>query len=463
MKIIGQMIVRNEQDRYLETVIPRITAVVDKLIILDDASEDDTVKICKSFPKVEIHRGKRRRWLTDESGLRSRLWEYVRDYEPDWVLSLDADEVLDVDPDLDWEDTLQSGKGFFNCRFYEMWDEDHYRVDGYWSKTITPIFRFRDVPFEWAFSFHCPRQPRYVHTIKNGGWLSGIKVRHLAYITPESREKKLAFYEEQNKDDFTLEHSLSILSVPKLLKYGEKKEPRVMIASPMRDRVKMLPEFLGSLKRLDYPADYHFIVNDSEQEQEMLETIGKWQADIEGKVKVEVMNFGTDPTEHVWSDEKLNAMRVMRNRFLANLEEYDYLFEVDCGIIFPDPGILGHLISLNLDVVSPVFWARWHSDQEELGPNVWLTGGDTAPPDFVTLLKHPGLYPVGGLGAVTLISKKVYELGITYKRVHNLPDEMRGEDRDFCVRCVVHGIKLWADSFYPVTHLDSASTVTIGL
>ena len=58
MKIIGQMIVRNEQNRYLETVIPRITAVVDKLIILDDASEDDTVKICQSFPKVEVHKGK---------------------------------------------------------------------------------------------------------------------------------------------------------------------------------------------------------------------------------------------------------------------------------------------------------------------------------------------------------------------------------------------------------------------
>jgi len=208
------------------------------------------------------------------------------------------------------------------------------------------------------------------------------------------------------------------------------------------------------LRKLNYPTvSYHFIVNDSVEEAKILDMIEAWGRDLD--VITQVMNFGTDAFHHRWNRAKFNAMRVMRNKFLDDLKNNDYLFEVDCGVLFPNPDILSHLVSLKKDVVSPVLWARWRSNQVDLLPNVWIRGGYEISREFLQSLKQPGLYRVGGLGAVTLISKKVWECGINYDEIANLPSNMGGEDRSFCVRCVIHGIKLWADTFYPITHLDS--------
>lgn len=317
-----------------------------------------------------------------------------------------------------------------------------------------PIFRFQDCSFGWEQNFHCPRIFKSIS--RKGGFLEGIKVQHLAYLKDEDKEKKSEFYRRQNTGG-SLGHAETILDEPELRDY-DAELPSVTIASPIRNRSALLPQFLESLRQLNYPKDklnYHFIVNDSIDEDRMIEIIKSWGKKNKLTVAVEIMNFGTDDKEHDWDDRKLDAMRVMRNKFLADLDNSDYLFEVDCGILFPDPDILLHLIGYGRDVISPVFWARWGDRQTRLLPNVWIRDGYELSELFLGGLKKPGIYRVGGLGAVTLISDKVWQRGVNYNRVTNLPRDMRGEDRDFCVRCNVHGIELWADSFYPITHLDS--------
>lgn len=454
MKIVAQMIVRNEENRYLDFVIPRITEVVDKLIILDDASTDNTVEICRSFKKTIVYEGKERRWLTDESGLRGELWEHVREQKPDWVLSLDADEVLDIGDSFDWDKVFLFKGDWFAVHFYEMWNEKQYRTDGFWSITITPIFRFEDCLFGWKHKIHCPRFFQGIS--KDGGFLEGIKVQHLAYLKDEDKREKSEFYCRRNSGGL-LKHAKTILGEPELRDY-DAELPDIVIASPIRNRSSLLPQFLDSIYKLNYPKDklsYHFIVNDSMDEIETIKIIEEWEKTNNLNVITEIMNFGTDDKEHHWDDKKLDAMRVMRNKFLANLEDSDYLFEVDCGILFPDPDVLLHLIGYGKDVISPIFWTRWEDQQAGLLPNVWIRDGYELSRAFEEDIKKPGVYSVGGLGAVTLISKKVWKSGINYNRVTNLPRDMCGEDRDFCVRCNVHDIKLWADSFYPITHLDS--------
>jgi len=453
LRIVAQMIVRNEENRYLDPVIPKILDVVDKLIIIDDASTDNTVAICRGFKKTVVRESKERRWLTDESSLRGELWEYVREQKPDWVLSLDADEVLDANS-FNWDKVFKSERDWLAVHFYEMWNDRQYRTDGFWSTTITPIFRFQDCPFGWKHKFHCPRFPQSMS--KNGGFLEGIRVQHLAYLKDEDKKNKSEFYCRRNLGG-SLKHAKTILDEPELRDY-DAELPSVVVASPIRNRSSLLPQFLDSIYKLNYPKDklsYHFIVNDSMDEIETVKIIEEWEEKNKLNIVTEIMDFGTDAKEHHWDDKKLDAMRFMRNRFLNDLENNDYLFEVDCGILFPDPDILLHLVNLRKDVVSPVFWARWDSRQTILLPNVWVRDGYELGGLFLEEIKKPGVYPVGGLGAATLISKKVWEYNINYNRVTNLPRDMRGEDRDFCVRCNVHGIELWADSFYPVTHLDS--------
>ncbi|GAI11901.1 unnamed protein product [marine sediment metagenome] len=96
-----QLIVRNEEKRYLKQVLESIEEYASqtvnlKIIILDDASTDKTPELCQGFPNVILKRrtGKPL-WPIDESKLRTELWEMVRESKPDWVLMQDADELFD--------------------------------------------------------------------------------------------------------------------------------------------------------------------------------------------------------------------------------------------------------------------------------------------------------------------------------------------------------------------------------
>ena len=54
MKLIAALTTKNE-DWIIEKTLSILTKFCDKIIILDDSSEDNTENICKSFNKVEWH------------------------------------------------------------------------------------------------------------------------------------------------------------------------------------------------------------------------------------------------------------------------------------------------------------------------------------------------------------------------------------------------------------------------
>lgn len=80
------MIVKNE-----ETILPKclgsVKGVVDEIVILDTGSTDRTVKIAQEFGARVYHF----EWCNDFSKARNESLKYV---QGDWVLVLDADEVL---------------------------------------------------------------------------------------------------------------------------------------------------------------------------------------------------------------------------------------------------------------------------------------------------------------------------------------------------------------------------------
>ena len=70
---------------------------------------------------------------------------------------------------------------------------------------------------------------------------------------------------------------------------------------------------------------------------------------------------------------------------------------------------------------------------------------------FISQLKSPGIYEVGGLGACTLISRKALDSGVNFNPISNL--SFWGEDRHFCIRSVVLGYKLYVDTHLPAFHM----------
>jgi len=67
--------------------------------------------------------------------------------------------------------------------------------------------------------------------------------------------------------------------------------------------------------------------------------------------------------------------------------------------------------------------------------------------------QKPGLYRVGGTGALFLIKRKVMEAGVDYTPIPNLKKAVFGEDRHFCIRAVCHGFEIWGDSHCLPVHL----------
>ncbi len=147
-------------------------------------------------------------------------------------------------------------------------------------------------------------------------------------------------------------------------------------------------------------------------------------------------------------------------------EEYDYLFLVDSDLII-HPETINYLLKANKDIISEVFWTKWEPNADKQ-PQVWISDeykqwvqqrGETLSEEevveryqqFISKMRTPGVYEVGGLGACTLISRKALQAGVNFKQIKNL--SFWGEDRHFCIRAVALGLSLHVDTHVPPLHL----------
>lgn len=469
-QLIAQMIVRNEEHRFLKDVIAKACLWADKIIVVDDCSTDGTFQICQSFaPKVEVyaHTFGRSMFGEDESALREFLWQKVRRVasEGDWIVSLDADEEFDT-TFTQWGPSFTRSSGnydYVTFKLADMWTPTQYRVDGYWSPLITRMFRYQNQPFGVTGKLHAGCIPAYVWQTKNQYMRSHIRLKHLGWIRDEDKKRKAEFY-LQKSTGINLVHAKTIFQKPTLKDWTDTFQfPNVLVTSLIRNRAWCLPKFLKALDQQTktYPPEklsYLFLINDSVDDSEKILT--EW-AKTEGKkyrkVQLTTINFkNSDAVDHTWSEAKLQNMARMRDICLDNLVKSDneYLFSIDSDIILDHDDTLRHMICLERQIISEVFWAKWEHEGAKPLPNVWLSGGYHITDAFLAQLKRPGTYEVGGLGAITTIHRSVPELGVTYQRVPNLPSDMRGEDRDFCIRATCAGLKLWADTFKTPTHLE---------
>ena len=151
----------------------------------------------------------------------------------------------------------------------------------------------------------------------------------------------------------------------------------------------------------------------------------------------------------------------------------DYLFLIDSDILM-NPNTLTQLVSTKKDIVSEIFWTKWTPDSIAL-PQVWYedlyTQIKLAPHEslahlsaeevtrrhcaFLAEMNTPGVYEVGGLGACTLINRKVLEVGVNFSKIPNV--SFWGEDRHFCIRANVLGFSLHVDTHLPAYHIYRSS------
>ena len=214
---------------------------------------------------------------------------------------------------------------------------------------------------------------------------------------------------------------------------------KVLIAAPLRQDPKIFTEYQKGLDNLILPdgviADRYFVVNDCD---EVIPYIRDAAYDV-------VNNGAMQYREHLWTGELVSNMAVYRNMTIRKALEggYDYLFSVDTDLVLEEH-TLQVLLEDDKDCVAGLFWTNGWS-------NAWMY--DQVTGNNLPEWQEPGVYRVGGTGAMFLIKRKVLEAGVDYTPIPNLRKAVFGEDRHFCIRAVCNGFELWADNHCQPVHL----------
>lgn len=246
----------------------------------------------------------------------------------------------------------------------------------------------------------------------------------------------------------------------------------MLVASPVRKPAPVVRAFLYGLTRLAAPdqrADWLFIDdNDDPGSSTLLGTVRNPAGRVTVRPLPAAQRAGLPNTGHEWPEALVRRVAEIKDGIIeeALAGDYDHLLLVDADLVLRPP-TLRHLLTLGLPIVSEVFWTRWRPLGAEL-PNVWVADhytlfraerGERLNRDeaeartrhFLASLRQPGVFPVGGLGACTLIQRKVLAAGVRFALLPNL--SWWGEDRHFCIRAAALGFPLWADTHHPPLHL----------
>lgn len=252
---------------------------------------------------------------------------------------------------------------------------------------------------------------------------------------------------------------------------------KILIAGPIKQKANILTEFFKSLEELDKKElDIHYYFVDDNNDENTKKVIDKFKKNNKNVLIKTNEDFNEHKKQeylcnekvHVWKTELIKKIIRYKDDMIkyASDKDFDYIFFIDSDIVL-NPKTLKHLINRNVDIVSNVFWTKW-TLTSDLYPQVWVQDESNLytrnwdikyteneikqkNDDFVNMLKVPGIYKVGGLGACTLISKKAIKKGVSFALIDNV--SFWGEDRHFCIRARVLGFDLYVDTVYPAYHI----------
>lgn len=233
-RVIGHMVVRNEANRYLRASVTYLRNLCDQIFVYDDRSDDGTYEWLREQKVPVLQRPVDASSFAENEGLfRGRAWHELelltRPTANDWVLCVDADEFLVVEPRTDLGATrdlltdniqraIQAAHRALTFPVREVFGfaADHtplVRVDGYWGMisacrlvrcVTTGEFAARrmgggSIPDGWSDAYLAER----------------LAIMHLGYARLSDRRAKHARY-DVDTGGHNPAHVASILTSPTL-------------------------------------------------------------------------------------------------------------------------------------------------------------------------------------------------------------------------------------------------------
>ena len=220
MRLIANMVARNEADRFLPEVLDHLKGIVDEIVFSDDASTDETIQVAREAgAHVYESPWGHPMFTEDESKLRQWSWGNLEQHaQPgDWIIAIDADEKLyETFDGVTVRDLMFEDYDVINIKFVHMWSDTHFRVDKLWKPSNSfRMFKYREGATYRNRKLACGAEPAYViDAVRKGRYLiqSGLVMQHLGYAKDEDKKMKYDRYMTLDKGEFhNIRHLISIM------------------------------------------------------------------------------------------------------------------------------------------------------------------------------------------------------------------------------------------------------------
>lgn len=220
--VVCSILIKNEADKYLLRTLNNMRLLTDNFFILDNASNDNSVEICKQFAKdtdakitVVIDDTN---FKVNERHLRVRQFEKTVKLNPMWYLAVDADEIFDEYSINEiryfinryWSNGLKDGEKWplvcMRFSWPQCWSsEDLIRIDKLWrpwNVLREVLFRYEPhIKYRYRKKmFGCGAVPvsifedRFYHIVDR----PDIILKHLSYAKQKNIDKKYEWYTRQD-------------------------------------------------------------------------------------------------------------------------------------------------------------------------------------------------------------------------------------------------------------------------
>jgi len=223
------------------------------------------------------------------------------------------------------------------------------------------------------------------------------------------------------------------------------KDARVLIAAVVNQEERVFEEYLFNLTNMYIPKDVEvskcFILHNSPDLKKYLKP----------DEYIEVNNNLVHDMSHTWTIDKFAFLADMKNKIveIAKSAHATHILWVDSDLLV-HPNTLKHLLNINTDIVGEMFLTQWSGADKPM-PNAWHVDQYSFYAD-PKLFDTPGLFQVGGTGALILVNTNVYSEYVNYNVIPNISFSI-WEDRAFCIRAAVMGYNIYFDTKYPAKHL----------
>jgi glycosyltransferase involved in cell wall biosynthesis len=235
-KLVCLLPVRNGEED-LPGYFESVARFADVIVALDDGSTDGTREMLERHPLVaRVLESPRRDTYAgwDDAENRNRLLEAAAELEPEWIISLDADERIPADDAAALREFIEHD-ALPGCAYlfeiFRMWqDLDHYETAGFW---VCRLFAFEPGQRFPDQRLHFVPVPT---DIPRSRWLyTTVRIQHLGAVTGEHRRARFEKYRQADPNDDYHQSYKDLLEDPVEVRPWEAREPGLGVLNPSAD------------------------------------------------------------------------------------------------------------------------------------------------------------------------------------------------------------------------------------